>query len=83
MTGFIASSLLQTLLKLNHKVMGLDNFARGYQYNSDKVQKLVIAEKWASFKFYEGDIRNLEDCHETCANLEHVLYQTALHHVVL
>lgn len=58
--------------------MGLDNFARGYQYNSDKVQKLVIAEKWASFKFYEGDIRNLEDCHKTCANLEHVLHQTAL-----
>lgn len=80
-TDFIGSSLLQNLVKLNQKVMGLDNFARGYHYNSDKVQKLVMEEKWPSFKFYEGDIRNLEDCHKTCANLEHILHQTALHFV--
>ncbi|MFH4094968.1 NAD-dependent epimerase/dehydratase family protein, partial [Acinetobacter baumannii] len=31
--GFIGSNLLETLLKLNQKVIGLDNFATGFQHN--------------------------------------------------
>ena len=30
---FIASNLLETLLKLNQRVVGKDNFATGYQRN--------------------------------------------------
>jgi UDP-N-acetylglucosamine 4-epimerase len=76
--GFIGSNLLETLLKLNQKVVGLDNFATGHQHNLDEVQNLVSAEQWANFKFYEGDIRNLEDCQKACTNVDYVLHQAAL-----
>lgn len=76
--GFIGSNLLETLLKLNQKVVRLDNFATGHQHNLDEVQNLVSAEQWANFKFYEGDIRNLENCHKVCANVDYVLHQAAL-----
>ena len=76
--GFIGSNLLETLLKLNQKVVGLDNFATGHQHNLNEVQNLVSVEQWANFKFYEGDIRNLEDCQNACANVDYVLHQAAL-----
>ncbi|MDC0078266.1 NAD-dependent epimerase/dehydratase family protein [Deltaproteobacteria bacterium] len=60
--GFIGSNLLETLLKLNQHVVGLDNFSTGHQYNLDEVQTLVNAEQWANFRFIKGDIRNLDDC---------------------
>ena len=76
--GFIGSNLLETLLKLNQRVVGLDNFATGHQHNLDEVQNLVSTEQWANFKFYEGDIRNLEDCQKACTNVDYVLHQAAL-----
>ena len=76
--GFIGSNLLETLLKLNQNVVGLDNFATGHQHNLDEVQSLVKPEQWANFKFYEGDIRNFEDCHKACAGVDYVLHQAAL-----
>jgi len=36
--GFIGSNLLETLLRLNQRVVGLDNFATGHQRNLDEVQ---------------------------------------------
>lgn len=60
--GFIGSNLLETLLKLNQCVVGLDNFATGHQRNLDEVQALVTHEQWENFHFIEGDIRNLDDC---------------------
>ena len=39
--GFIGSNLLETLLKLNQKVIGLDNFATGHQHNLDEVENVV------------------------------------------
>ena|ERR1039458_7041843 len=61
-SGFIGSNLLETLLKLNQRVVGLDNFATGHQRNLDEVQTLVTDEQWANFNFINGDIRNLDDC---------------------
>jgi UDP-N-acetylglucosamine 4-epimerase len=60
--GFIGSNLLETLLILNQRVVGLDNFATGYQRNLDEVQALVSPAQWDNFQFIEGDIRNLQDC---------------------
>jgi len=60
--GFIGSNLLETLLKLNQRVVGLDNFATGHQRNLDEVQTLVSPAQWSNFRFIEGDIRNLADC---------------------
>ncbi|WP_180075453.1 NAD-dependent epimerase/dehydratase family protein [Acinetobacter sp. YH12254] len=76
--GFIGSNLLETLLKLNQNVVGLDNFATGHQHNLDEVQSLVKPEQWANFKFYKGDIRNFEDCQTVCAGVDYVLHQAAL-----
>lgn len=76
--GFIGSNLLEQLLKLNQTVVGLDNFATGYQRNLDEVQHLVTPEQWAGFTFIEGDIRHLDDCHKACAGVDYVLHQAAL-----
>lgn len=60
--GFIGSNLLEALLRLNQRVVGLDNFSTGYQRNLDEVQTLVDSEQWTNFRFIQGDIRNLDDC---------------------
>ncbi len=76
--GFIGSNLLEHLLKLNQEVVGIDNFSTGYRYNLEEVKSLVNDEQWASFKFVEGDIRNLEDCRQVCDGVDYVLHQAAL-----
>ena len=62
MAGFIGSNLLETLLKLDQRVVGLDNFATGHQRNLDEVQTLVSPTQWTNFSFINGDIRDLQDC---------------------
>ena len=76
--GFIGSNLLEALLKLNQRVVGLDNFATGHQRNLDEVQSLVTPAQWASFNFIQGDIRNLEDCQKACLGVDYILHQAAL-----
>lgn len=76
--GFIGSNLLETLLKLDQRVVGLDNYATGHRRNLAEVQGLVSAQQWDRFTFVEGDIRSLEDCHRACADVDHVLHQAAL-----
>ena len=80
--GFIGSNLLETLLLLNQKVVGLDNFATGHQHNLDEVQGLVSKEQWQNFNFIEGDIRNYEDCTKALnvnnEKVDYVLHQAAL-----
>lgn len=76
--GFIGSNLLEALLKLNQTVVGLDNFATGYQKNLDEVQSLVSNEQWSRFSFIEGDIRNFDDCKQACSGIDYVLHQAAL-----
>jgi UDP-N-acetylglucosamine/UDP-N-acetylgalactosamine 4-epimerase len=76
--GFIGSNLLETLLKLDQHVVGLDNFATGHQRNLDEVRTLVTAKQWAGFRFIEGDIRTLDDCRAACSDVDYVLHQAAL-----
>ncbi|PUE59620.1 LPS biosynthesis protein WbpP [Limnohabitans curvus] len=76
--GFIGSNLLEALLKLDQRVVGLDNFATGYQHNLDEVQSLVTPAQWDNFQFIQGDIRQLEDCQLACAGVDFVLHQAAL-----
>ena len=76
--GFIGSNLLETLLKLDQNVVGLDNFATGHQHNLDEVMELVSAEQWGRFKFIEGDIRDLEACRAATNGVNFVLHQAAL-----
>jgi UDP-N-acetylglucosamine 4-epimerase len=76
--GFIGSNLLETLLKLNQRVVGLDNFATGHQRNLDEVQALVTPEQWINFSFINGDICNLADCQKAVTGVDYVLHQAAL-----
>ncbi len=76
--GFIGSNLLETLLLNNQKVIGLDNFIRGYQKNLDIVKEIVGEKLWENLTFIEGDIRNLETCHKACEGVDYVLHQAAL-----
>jgi UDP-N-acetylglucosamine 4-epimerase len=76
--GFIGSNLLEALLKLNQRVVGLDNFATGHQRNLDEVQTLVTPAQWQNFNFMNGDIRNLADCQKAAEGVDFVLHQAAL-----
>ena len=76
--GFIGSNLLEILLKLGQKVIGLDNFATGHQHNLDDVRSVVSEQEWRKFRFIEGDITSLADCHKVCAGVTYVLHQAAL-----
>lgn len=76
--GFIGSNILQTLLKLNQKVVGLDNLSTGYLKNLDEVKAQVNAEQWGNFTFIEGDIRNSSDCERAVKGAQYVLHQAAL-----
>tara|TARA_R110002072_G_scaffold296553_1_gene468502 strand:+ start:1035 stop:2066 length:1032 start_codon:yes stop_codon:yes gene_type:complete len=76
--GFIGSNLLETLLLLNQKVVGLDNFATGHQRNLDEVESLVSKDQWHNFTFIEGDIRDSEVCQKAVSGVDYVLHQAAL-----
>lgn len=76
--GFIGSNLLQALLKLNQRVIGLDNFSTGYMHNLDQVKEQVGAQAWFNFRFIEGDICQLEDCIKACCKVDYVLHHAAL-----
>jgi UDP-N-acetylglucosamine 4-epimerase len=76
--GFIGSNLLEHLLKLDQRVVGLDNFATGHRRNLEEVKSLVSPAQWANFRFMEGDIRNPDDCAAACAGVDYVLHQAAL-----
>ena len=76
--GFIGSNLLETLLKLDQKVVGLDNFATGHQRNLDEVKGLVEVNQWGNFTFIEGDICNYKACQDAVKGVDYVLHQAAL-----
>jgi UDP-N-acetylglucosamine 4-epimerase len=84
--GFIGSNLVESLLKLNQRVVGLDNFSTGFQKNLDEIEQLVSTAQWQNFQFIKGDIRNLEDCKagmifshgEEKLAVQYVLHQAAL-----
>jgi UDP-N-acetylglucosamine 4-epimerase len=76
--GFIGSNLVEALLRLGQRVVGLDNFATGHRHNLEQVKAAVGAEAWADFRFIEGDIRSLETCREACEGVDRVLHQAAL-----
>ena len=83
--GFIGSNLLEKLLILNQKVVGLDNFDTGYQHNINQAMEDAsiatgkdIKQLKQDFIFIEGDIRQLEDCQKACSGVDYVLHQAAL-----
>jgi UDP-N-acetylglucosamine/UDP-N-acetylgalactosamine 4-epimerase len=80
--GFIGSNLLEELLILNQKVVGLDNFDTGHQHNIDQAiedaNKDTGKDLSNNFKFINGDIREIDDCKQACSGVNYVLHQAAL-----
>jgi UDP-N-acetylglucosamine/UDP-N-acetylgalactosamine 4-epimerase len=80
--GFIGSNLLEKLLILNQKIVGLDNFDTGHQHNIDQAiedaNKATGEDLSNNFKFINGDIRELADCRNACNGVDYVLHQAAL-----
>ncbi|MEW6594391.1 MAG: NAD-dependent epimerase/dehydratase family protein [Thermodesulfobacteriota bacterium] len=76
--GFIGSNLLETLLRLDQEVVGLDNFSTGHRRNLDEVRDLVSPAQWARFRLIEGDIRDLAACRAACDGVDYALHQAAL-----
>jgi UDP-N-acetylglucosamine 4-epimerase len=76
--GFIGSNLVETLLKLNQRVVGLDNFSTGKRANLDEVRALVTGRQWRSFRFVEGDLGDAGLCRRVCRGIQYVLHQAAL-----
>ena len=76
--GFIGSNLVEALLLLNQRVVGLDNFATGHQYNLDEVMTEIPDHQWQRFKFIEGDIRDYQTCERALEGVDYVSHQAAL-----
>jgi UDP-N-acetylglucosamine 4-epimerase len=73
--GFIGSSLLEHLLDLGQRVVGLDDLSTGSRDNLDDV---LDGREAAAFRFIEGDIRRLDDCRAACDGVDVVLHHAAL-----
>lgn len=76
--GFIGSNLLETLLHLNQKVVGLDNLSTGHFHNLEEVRDSVNLTQWSNFTFIEGDIRDEATCKNCLVGVDYVLHQAAL-----
>jgi UDP-N-acetylglucosamine/UDP-N-acetylgalactosamine 4-epimerase len=75
--GFIGSHLVEELLKLGQKVVGIDNFSNGSEENlKDVASNVGIA--FRNFTFVQGDICEIKTCQEVCAEADIVLHQAAL-----
>ena len=81
--GFIGSHLLETLLRLDQRVVGLDNFSLGKRENLAEVSSAVSATEWKNFHLVEGDIRVLDTCRRACRSVDIVLHHAALGSVPL
>jgi UDP-N-acetylglucosamine 4-epimerase len=76
--GFIGSNLLQALLELGQRVVGVDNFLTGYRHNLEQVREQVGAQAWRRFELIEGDIRDQAVCRQACERADYLLHQAAL-----
>jgi UDP-N-acetylglucosamine 4-epimerase len=72
--GFIGSHLLEALLGLGQRVVGLDNFSTGSPRNLDDVRARVGETAWGRFDFCEGTVADIGACREACAGVDYVLH---------
>jgi UDP-N-acetylglucosamine 4-epimerase len=70
--GFIGSNLCEYFIMQGSQVVCLDNFATGHRHNLDAVMN------HPNFKLIEGDIRDLDTCHQACIGIDYVMHEAAL-----
>lgn len=73
--GFIGSNLVECLLSANQDVVGLDNFATGYQRNLDEA---AAAADFGRLRMITADIRDRDACRAAVDGVDIVLHQAAL-----
>ena len=75
--GFIGFHLVETLLDLGQRVVGVDNFETG---DRDKIASLTmnLHRSHGRFEFIEGDICDSEICERATAGSDYVLHEAAL-----
>jgi UDP-N-acetylglucosamine 4-epimerase len=76
--GFIGSNLAEALLRLDQRVIGLDNFSTGSRRNLAQVRALVGPGKWKNFLQIDGDIRAAATCDRASRGVDYILHQAAL-----
>ena len=76
--GFIGSHLVETLLRLDQHVVGLDNFSTGHRANLDEVKTAIGHDAWRRHRFIEADIVDPRACRDACSNVDIVLHEAAL-----
>ena len=84
--GFIGSNLVEYLLSQGQRVIALDNFVTGYKRNLDaavadakaSLRKSGISHNPNNYKFFDGDICDLDTCLNACKGVDFVLHQAAL-----
>ncbi len=81
--GFIGSNILMELLRLNQRVVGIDNFSTGSQGNLDEIRSTVSQKQWERFDFIEGDIASFDVCRIGCQRVDYILHHAAMTSVPL
>ena len=76
--GFIGSNLLQSLLDVDQRVVGLDDFSTGKRANLEEVRGLVARARWSRFHFVEGDVASADVCRDAVNGVDAVLHQAAI-----
>jgi len=76
--GFIGSNILEELLKLNQRVVGLDNFATGHKRNLEEAKGLVTRKQWRNSRFIDGGIVDPNTFQPVCRRVDFVFHQAAL-----
>ena len=75
--GFIGSHLVEELLSLNQKVIGVDNFLTGKKSNLDIIEAVNPERFKENFIFYEIDITSAEQV-SNLPTVDFILHQAAI-----
>jgi UDP-N-acetylglucosamine 4-epimerase len=75
--GFIGSNLMEQLLRLGQRVIGLDDFSSGYRTNLHDVFREQAGAR-RLFELVEGDIRNFGTCKQAMEGVDYVLHMAAI-----
>lgn len=73
--GFVGSALVERLLALGQRVVGVDNFITGHRRNLDDVSRNAAE---GQFTFVEGDLRDRAVAMAVARDVDVILHQAAL-----
>tara|TARA_Y100000591_G_C21795547_1_gene679123 strand:+ start:601 stop:1560 length:960 start_codon:yes stop_codon:yes gene_type:complete len=73
--GFIGSHLVESLINLGYKVLGIDNYSNGKKKNIDYLKTCPNSHL---FSFAEGDLRDVNFCNDIVIDIDVIYHQAAL-----